>query len=141
MSLTVDGNELFGAGPHTVQGGPVRRRSKTTFITGLTGGFLLGLAGDHQEILQTGVLVGEGADAEAADEALADLIDDINAIVQDGPHALVDAFSRAYANVVLMDWDVTGPRQGPAPSQGGASVRVEQPYRARWLAAGFEAAS
>jgi len=141
MSLTVDGEEIFGAGPHTVVGGSVARRSKVTVMPGLAGAFLLALGGDRQEILQTGVLVGEGTDAEAAGRALADLVDAINAIVQNGPHALVDAFGRAYANVVLMEWALTGPRQGPTPSQGGASVRIEQPYRARWLAAGFEAAS
>ena len=140
MSLTVDGEELFGPGPHTVVGGPVQRRAKETVFPGLAGAYLLALRGDRTEILQTGVLVGSGEDGEAADGALADLVDDINAIVQDGPHALVDAFSRTYANVVLMDWAFTGPRQGPTVS-GEATVCIEQPYRARWLAANFEAES
>ena len=109
-------------------------------MPGLAGAFLLTLGGDRTETLQTGVLVGSGADGQAANNALIDLKNGVNAIVLVGVHALIDAFGRTYANVVLMDWQFTGPRQGPTVS-GEATVCVEQPYRARWLAANFEAES
>jgi len=140
MALTVDGNATFGPGPHEVVGGAVQRRAKETLFPGLAGVYLLTLRGDRQPIAQQGLLVGAGASASLAEDALQDLKAGLNALVYEGTHSLVDDFGRTYAGLVLEEWRPTGPREGPVRLSSG-QVEVRQPYAARWLAADLEPGS
>lgn len=137
MALTVDGGAAFGPGPHEVVAGAVQREAKTTLFPGLSGVFLLTLGGDREEIAQAGVLTASGASAAAAESAVQDLKDGLNALVLSGTHSLVDDYGRTYAGVVLLEWRPIGPRQLVRnPTAGTWTVR--QPYAARWLAADLD---
>jgi hypothetical protein len=137
MALTVDGDALFGPGPHEVVAGAVQRRAKETLFPGLDGVYLLTLRGDRQPIAQQGLLVGTDLTVTEAEAALQALKDGLNALVYDGTHSLVDDFGRTYSGLVLEEWRPTGPREGPVRLSSG-QIEVRQPYAARWLAADFE---
>ena len=139
MSLKVDGDAVFGPGRAEFVAPGVERRARETRFPGLSGVRILTLGGDRREFRQTGILVAEGASAAAAEDALNELRVDLDALVQDAVHTVLDDFTHVWSNLVLMAWRPTGPRRGPILV--GAVYRVTQPYEAAWVECAEEAAS
>jgi len=139
MSLTVDGNAKFGTGPHTVVEGGVDRICVEGRFPGRVGVKMLALNGDRKEIEISGELVGSGSSAALAAASLASLVTGLDALVQDGNHTIVDAYSKTWTGVMMHSWKPTGPRKGP--TQIGSLFYVTQGYTSRWVQNDFSVTS
>ena len=130
MSVQVDGQALFGSGPHVIVAGGLEKAYLETAFPGRTGVSILSLDEDRRVIRQTGTLRTTGTSAAAAAEALETGKAGIDALVQDDVHDLEDDFGVDYEDLVLVAWRTLGPR---LISRSGETWQVDQEYEAIWI--------
>jgi len=92
---TLNGQDLFGSGPHTIRAGNWPRSQQRRGFPGIDGEVVIDMGRRARTIEQTGRL-----QASTASE-LATLIDAIIALHDGNPYTLVDNHGLAYSNVLI----------------------------------------
>ncbi len=102
MSL-LDGNDLFGSGPHALQPGPWQRSLQRRGFAGVDGELVLDLGMRSRPISQRGRL-----QANTADDLQA-LISPIEALTDGQLHTLTDNHGRIFSRVLIETFQTTTP--------------------------------
>ena len=102
---TLDGQDLFGSGPHAVQTGSWRRSLERRSFAGLDGELVLDLGMRSREIVHQGRL------QAATSEDLDTLIVQIEGFIDGKFHTLVDNHARVYERVFIEHFEPTTPLQ------------------------------
>ena len=99
---SLDGNDLFGSGPHTVQPGSWQRQVSRRSFSGVDGEFLLDQGRRSREVRQEGRLQAETA------EALEGLVGQIEPFIDGELHVLVDDLGREFPDVIVESFEPAG---------------------------------
>lgn len=102
MSL-LDGQDVFGAGPHSFQPGSWRRAMVKRSFAGVDGELLIDLGMRSRGIVQKGRLSGETA------AALQTILEQIEAFLDGATHSLEDNHGRTFAPVVMESFECNTP--------------------------------
>jgi len=102
---SLDGQDLFGSGPHTVRATSWQRSVRRRGFPGLDGELILDMGLRSRIISQQGRLQAATADALNA------LITQIEQFLDGKPHTLVDDHGRSFPNVLLESFEPTTPLQ------------------------------
>lgn len=97
------GENLFGSGPHAFRLGPWRRSLQSRGFAGVDGELVLNLGLRSRQIVQTGRLQADSADALQA------LLNAIDSRCDGAAHGLVDNHGNSYASVILEQCETTSP--------------------------------
>jgi len=100
---TLDGQDVFAAGPHSIRPGAWERQIVRRGLAGLDGELVLDLGLRSRQIIQTGRLQADSA------EQLQALIEQIESFADGCEHVLVGAHGLTYSRVILESFETTGP--------------------------------
>ncbi len=100
---TLDGQNLFGSGPHAVQAGPWERELQRRSFSGVDGELILDMGLRSRPIIQTGRL--QAASATEVHGA----ISQIETFLDGKTHTLVDNHGQTYDGVILEAFEPTTP--------------------------------
>ncbi|HAU38849.1 MAG TPA: hypothetical protein DCX07_14175 [Phycisphaerales bacterium] len=95
---TLDGNNLFGSGPHEIRPESWQRAVMRRAFAGLDGELALDLGLRSRRIVQTGRLQATGSDV------LNLLLAQIEGLLDGQLHTLVDSYGRVYARVLVEEF-------------------------------------
>jgi len=118
---TLDQQDLFGSGPHTILVGSVQRQLARRGFAGLNGEMILDMGLRTREITQRGRLQAQSA------ASLADLMANIEAVLDGGLHDLTDNHGRTHANVLVEQF------QPETPLRRGRNYWCEYTIRYRQM--------
>jgi len=102
---SLDGQDLFGSGPHSFRTGAWEQALQRRAIPGLDGELVLSQGRRSRVIAQTGRLQATSA------SGLASLVAQVEARCDGRTHALVDSAGRTFTNVILERFELTSPIQ------------------------------
>jgi hypothetical protein len=117
---SLDGQNLFGSGPHSFRPGAWERSLERRGFPGLDGELVMNLGLRSRVIAQTGRLQAASA------ASVVTLISQIEARNDGKTHVLVDAHGRTFSRVILEQFELTTPIQRGRNYWCEYSVRYRQ---------------
>ena len=100
---SLDSQNIFGSGPHSIQPGSWQRAQDRRGFAGLDGELILDMGLRSRTISQTGRLQSDSA------AQLQELLSQIEAVMDGQPHTLVGNHGNTYESVILEHFLLTTP--------------------------------
>jgi hypothetical protein len=101
----LDGQDLFGSGPHTIRPASQARALNRRSFPGIDGEIILDLGARARQLVQTGRLQADTA------AGLSALISQIEAVVDGQVHTLLDDLGNTYEAATVAEFEPTTPVQ------------------------------